>query len=241
MNKYEYEINYRKPGIVVIFNNSRFLKNKFKEREGSENDVRRLRKVFSDLNFEIETHLDLPAKEIERFIQEYANRDYSTESCFICFIMSHGNNGTIKTSDNQDIYISDFVEPFKYNESLKYKPKLFFLQACRANSGITNVPGHHLVSDDDLEEAPVKLTIGQDFLFCNSTLKGYLSYRDPMSGSLYIQKLCDVICEDPYVDILQILTRVNSHLYDTEIMIPHFDSRLKKTLFIAKKDQPKQV
>ena len=233
-NKYVYNINYNEPGIIVIFNNS--FNNTDFERKGSENDVSRLIDVFEDVNFKIEAHFDLKATMLRKLIKEYGQRDYSDKGCFICVIMSHGSNGKIKSSDNQDINITEFFDPFKTNMSLKGKPKLFFIQACRGENESSNHDGSEQLERDseELEEDSVssKIHFEADFLFGNATVKGYYALRDVNSGSLYIQKLCDVICQYPEEEISQLLTRVNN-LANRKIMMPNFKSQLRKKLFLT--------
>ena len=121
-----YSINYSKPGLVVVFNVKSFI-NSENFREGSEKDVEKLTQVFHKFKFEIKTHLDKNSNEIRRLINEYATRDFTNDSCFICFIMSHGYKGTIMAADENEIYLTEFIDPFKKVASLKNKPKIFFI------------------------------------------------------------------------------------------------------------------
>ena len=240
LNKYyDYDINYNKPGLVVIINNNSFDRNKFPERKGSEKDVGRIRQVFTKLNFSIKSHCDLRADELVECINEYAHRDYSNDSCFLIFIMSHGSKGKIKSSDNQDIFISECIDPFLENKSLKQKPKIFIIQACRSIIENTNANPNansinNMVSDSDAVETPVRIPIGDDFLLCNSTIQGHEAWRDTEKGSLYIQHLCDVISESPYLEICQILTRVNSYLTRTWKLRAVFESQLAGSFYFTK-------
>ena len=226
---YDYDINYRKPGLVVIFNNKKFDNNLLLERSGSEKDVGRLRQVFENLNFKIKTHCDLPENEMRDWITEYANRDYSDDSCFICFIMSHGKDDKILSSDNQFICISDFIDPFVKNKSLNQKPKLFFIQACRKKNKFPSV--------NYRQKTPIRIPIGDDFLFCNSTVEGFYSLRHTKKGSIYIQTLCDVISENAQLEICQILIRVNIHLTQNWQMRATFQSHLSRYFYLTKQNQ----
>ena len=132
-----YKIDYAHPGLVIIFNNKFFTKSPNLTRHGSEHDVARLSQIFDDLNYSIEIHLDKSASEMRRIVRSYATKcDFVRYSSLIVFIMSHGkgkgiSGGTILSADEMEIYISEFIDPFKECESLLGKPKLFFIQACR--------------------------------------------------------------------------------------------------------------
>jgi len=135
-----YNVDYAKPGLVIIFNNKFFTTNTNKTRHGSEKDVARLSQIFDDLNFKVEIHLDKTASEMRRIIRTYATkRDYTNDSSLFFFIMSHGgrkgqfSGGIVLSSDEMELYISEFIDPFKQCESLIGKPKLFFIQACRVD------------------------------------------------------------------------------------------------------------
>ena len=115
-----YEINYEKPGIVLIFNNS-FKDNPDKVRTGSENDVKRIEALFKDkLKYRVEKFEDKTQSEIKDTIHTYSLENYTNDSVFICFIMSHGTsdgkNTIIETHDSKKVYLErDFVEPLKKN------------------------------------------------------------------------------------------------------------------------------
>ena len=239
-----YPINYAAPGTCIIFNN-KFFKDKNMERKGSEKDVMRITQVFQDLNFAVETCLDKKASEIRKLIRHYANLDYTNEHCFICFIMSHGNKGTITSADLNEIYLNEFIDPFKQNKTLKNKPKLFFIQACRGTQEMNNLVSDQKdgdANDDDLYDSEAsRVPIEADFLFCYSTVEGYYSYRNPESGSWYIQTLCDVITKDMDEELSHMLIDVNSLLSKREKMMPTFENRLTKRFYLIEKESAKST
>ena len=83
--------------------------------------------------------------------------------------------------------------------------------------------------ETDLNRVPVEA----DILISYSTVEGFYSYRDPKSGSWYIQTLCDVISEQKNDDILSILTKVNSLMSkkEKEKIVSEFTSRLTKKFY----------
>jgi hypothetical protein len=68
-------------------------------------------------------------------LQVVALRDHECHDCFVCFIMSHGNNGFITGLDGQIPRIEKWRSCFRPDKcpGLIGKPKLFFLQACRGS------------------------------------------------------------------------------------------------------------
>ena len=159
-----YPMNYSRPGLCVIFNN-KYFKEKNYDRQGSEKDVMRLTEIFEDLRFEVETYFDQKSSDMRKIIREIAKRNFSEDSCFICFIMSHGNRGNaITTADLNQVYLNEFVDPFKANDTLKNKPKLFFVQTCRGNNEMNNYDNDQMdgeVYETDSSRVPIEA----DFLY----------------------------------------------------------------------------
>ena len=58
--------------------------------------------------------------------------DHSDYDAFACCFLTHGKLGVLYTSDAKPIRILDIVEYFDdlHCESLRGKPKMFFIQAC---------------------------------------------------------------------------------------------------------------
>jgi len=204
-----YLINYaNKPGLVFVINNKFFLKGK--NRFGSEKDVRRLSKTFADLNFEVKTYLDKTADEIRTCIQEMTKIVYKSFGCVLVFLMSHGTEGKIFGIDGEAVYLTDFFDSFKSIASLKGKPKLFFVNACRGNQ---YSPIH---KDNLTQEEMNNRPEDADCLYCFSTTANYYSMRES-NGSWFIQILCDMI--EKYKStkhLVDILTRVNREVAKQE-------------------------
>ena len=79
-------------------------------------------------------------QQMKDLVENYSKRDYSNDSCFVCFIMSHGDNGKILCSDEMLIDLKkDIIKPFQMSKTLVNKPKLFFIQACRGDNVMPNI------------------------------------------------------------------------------------------------------
>jgi len=232
-----YQISQSNPGYAIIFNNRNFVNSPESNRSGSEKDVERLSNLFYDLNFEVELNLDLYCSDTLDRIKDYSVRDYSSCSCIIIFIMSHGGNGTIETIESGSMHLNHFMDPFKTNNSLKNKPKLFFIQSCRGNKEMAQHNSSSCSDSNNNNVCGTKVPIEADYLYAYSTVEGYYSYRDPKSGSWFIQTLCDVISKQLNSDgqhILDILTDVSSLMTKKEIIVPTFESRLTKRFYFYK-------
>lgn len=181
-----YNINYNSPGLVIIFNNRSFKENENSTRYGSEKDVECLKELFKNLKYKIQLNLDLDSAEIRNKIRDYSLLEYSNYSCLIIFIMSHGDEDSIIASDNKNIKLNQFFNPIKSNLSLKNKPKLFFIQACRGGKEMPEIASNQrsVIMSTDSNMAPdseivsnFKPPIEADFLYAFATVEGYYSYR----------------------------------------------------------------
>ena len=229
------------PGRVYIFNN-KFFKNVANNRSGSERDVKRLNNIFDELNYDVIVYLDKTSAEMRKSIREMEKYNYSKVGSLIVFIMSHGVEGRILATDDEELYLTDFIDTFKEIESLKNKPKMFFVNACR---GEGYMPVQHATDNTtsrDLYEAS-KTPIDADFLYAYSTVANYYSIRHEKNGSWFIQILCDMIDEfKSSKDIGQILVRTNNRVSEKESrdrnnnlvkMMSTFTSQLKKDFYFA--------
>jgi hypothetical protein len=225
-----YEIDYAKPGVLLIFNNMIFRNQKhhqnqlLQRRDNSHLDVARLTRLFGEkLNFHIVSCLDLTASEMREKVREYASKDFENNTpitCFICIVMSHCSSSDgekLLASDSNQIAFSDIVTPFKRNSTLKYKPKLFFnFSTCDVTSGgdeskITKLPA--------LVNSAVDTDSNGGDLFCAYSI--FSSYGGGGSGgiggiggvdgeiltsqSFYSQLFVKLFCDS-------IETRKNAHL-----------------------------
>lgn len=254
---HRYEINYEKPGIVLIFNNKfndkvpdsknpevEVYKYPKMVREGSEKDVERIEALFKDkLKYRVEKFENKTESEIKNEIHKYEQIDYKDDSIFVCFIMSHGTfNGKdtiIETHDFKTVHLErDFVKPFKKINSLKNKPKVFFIQACRGNNTLekhtqlsTNASSTSTSllprSDHDPYQEAIIIPNQEEFNDKNtdsieasneahlfrvfSVVTGFKSIR-PDEGSWFIQELCNLIETQTKIDLLEIIKTLNRNM-----------------------------
>ncbi|CAI9578391.1 unnamed protein product [Staurois parvus] len=131
-------------------------------------------------------------------MKKYQKEDHTNYDSFICFILSHGDKGTVLGVDGEEEFISNLISCFNGRncETLIGKPKVFFIQACQGGELDAGV----LYYEDD--SAPIyecdgkSLPITADFLTAYSTTEDNVSLRSS-DGSVFIQKLCKIL-EDPH-------------------------------------------
>ena len=142
-------MNNRRRGIALVINNIEFKdKDKHSKREGAQHDSENLKRVLSDLHFEVRLLTNQTRGEIQNLLMEESTEDHSDAHCFMCVIMSHrqkldNNELGVLGVDGEMINILKEAKPIFSNEncsSLKNKPKLFFIDACWGNSnmGVSN-------------------------------------------------------------------------------------------------------
>ncbi|XP_061108028.1 caspase-3-like [Conger conger] len=205
---FQYSRDYNHVGKCLIINNENF--DVMSQRKGTEVDRMLLQRTFTSLKFTVQVENDLSADDMLKALQRVSEEDHTDMACFVCVLLSHGENGTLWGTDRQvPLRSLTSVLSAKRCPSLEGKPKLFFIQACR---GREYDPGVETVETDSAEEKqPAQTTeIPEgDFLCSYSTVPGYFSWRNQMAGSTYIRYLCEMLKLNKHLEITKILTRVN--------------------------------
>lgn len=117
-------------------------------------------------------------------------------------MLSHGDIGCVFGTDEIKVSLPALTRPFTSLKapSLAGKPKLFFIQACQGSGyqiGAQPWPLRPQQEEDNsaLEEdaGPVRgqtVPAEADFLLGMATVPECKSFRNTVSGSIYIQELC---------------------------------------------------
>jgi len=170
-----------------------------------------LTNTLTNLDFDIKICQNPTKEQLESVMQEQATLDHRKSDCFLCVIMSHGNQEKIVTSDNEEISFEQIMAPIKTCDSLVNKPKLFFIQACRGEndaefssskprsssaqsiSSNRGVGAQNNMSDHDKNTTPnyspqinskpktTKIENESDLLVYYSTLPNHLSFSKDIS------------------------------------------------------------
>ncbi|XP_017336114.1 caspase 8 isoform X1 [Ictalurus punctatus] len=200
----EYKMSSEPRGFCVIINNVNFA-SPLKERYGSKLDEDSLKEVFQWLGFNVCVHKNQTAEQMKDLLKKYSQQHHDGD-CFVCCIMSHGSSDGVHGTDGAIVSRDDIFGPFSGNScpSLINKPKVFIIQACRGKEYHLPVevqPDSYEEEDTEAEtedeksletDAVQMMTIpaDADFLIARSTVKGYYSMRNTISGSWFIQSLC---------------------------------------------------
>lgn len=223
----EYKMDSIPRGLCIVVNNENF-KNPRMKREGSHFDVVSLQDVFKYLGFVVECYKDLEADEIKNLMTKYSKDDRHGD-CFVCCVMSHGDDCGVFGKDLKSCSLRDIKLPFNGVNcpSLIGKPKVFFIQACRGHEmqGKAVVKADALGGEPDQEydNVPDEYTIasGSDFLTVMSTVEGCYAMLNKGTGSWFIQPLCKHLKAGSQrsEDILKILIDVNDDVSRREATV----------------------
>merc|ERR1739838_474593 len=188
-----------------------FIQEKFKktdDRQGASEDSKMLKDLADFLGYKYVEHRDLEEKEIKDELKKAAEEtDKETVgSCLICAISSHGNeDDEILTKCMSSVPLVDFVEPFSDTkcESLRGKPKVFIVQACRGRKE----------EKDGNYYTPPKIntrTNFRDTVFACATIPDHVSVRNKTTGSHYISNIVEAFKAGRNEEIQKVLTLANS-------------------------------
>ena len=224
----KYKMDHKKRGIALVINIRTYDPNPYelKERKWSEKDIENLIKTLNYLEFQVVLCKDLTKIQIEQVMKEQASVNHSESDCFLCVIMSHGNEDHILANDSQDLSFEEIMAPIKSCETLDEKPKLFFFQACRGDSEMEKRILHAKPRPDsgesksfvqlDTDNHPRTNTIvshslnsskktsinsESDVLVYNATLPKHYAYGTISEGTFFIQSVCDVFFNEAFKNL----------------------------------------
>ena len=252
-------------GIALIINNEVFKhstestkreqeQEKLDVRHGSAEDVKALEKLFEALDFKVKAERNKGRDEIFKILEDAAFADHSDYDCFVLWLMSHGQDGQFYGADGQTIPIETVRDLFTKCTTLKGKPKIVFIQACRGTlkgqGVVADAPkspteqGQEPTANDNEDHSDIGFNFNlskviaehADILIANSTISGYASFRNPRQGSRFVQCVVKVFQEFAgHEDLLSMLTMVNQRVsemgeYGTK-QVPEPSSTLTKKLF----------
>ncbi|KAL9971412.1 hypothetical protein ACROYT_G023932 [Oculina patagonica] len=245
-SEYVYPMRSKPRGITLIINNEFSGNNpeatkKEKEQEeldvrlGSTEDVKALEKLFEALDFKVKTERNKGRSEILTILDDVAHEDHTSYDCFVLCLMSHGQDGQFYGADGETVPIETIRDFFSNANcpSLRGKPKIIFIQACRGREKEKGVvadapisPTRQPSTHDDLTgeggessdtgfNFALSKTIPEhaDILIANSTISGYASFRNPRNGSRFVRCIVEVFKEFAgHEDLLSMLTMVNQRI-----------------------------
>ncbi|XP_072467327.1 caspase-1-like isoform X2 [Notamacropus eugenii] len=176
------------------------------ERKGAEHDLKGMQDLLEGLGYRVDVEENLTALAMESVLQQFALRpEHRTSDSTFLVLMSHGVPGGICGKDYRKeapriLPVDRIFQIFNTSNcpSLKDKPKIIILQACRGdNPGVVWVSDSATPStdrcDQDLHsfenDALRRAHVEKDFIaFCSSTPDN-MSWRHIHKGSLFIIQL----------------------------------------------------
>ena len=232
----------RPRGIALIVNNAFFayhpLYGQLSARHGSEVDVSRVKTLFAALDFSVRTEHDLSKQQLFKELDDVACQDHSAYDCFVLWLMSYGRSGEVFCSDGNTISIDNLHDIFSNCDTLRGKPKLFFIQACRGkredefrvadDTAISSLDQANRSYESTKVDPVIQLSIPShaDFLYAFCTVDEYVSYRNHEKGSHYVRCFVEAFREHVAHDhILDILTIVNNKVTKTDTERPSSKNR----------------
>ena len=215
---FKYKMDHKERGIALLINMHTYNPNPYEleERKWSKKDVENLINTLNYLEFRIVLLPNLTKSQLEIGLREQASHDHTNSDCFLCVVMSHGNDkNMIYTSDSKEISFEEIMAPIKFCQTLISKPKLFFFQSCRGNEElefVTSSPppnkkqkiesisetsfkdSESLKSDTDPFDGKIRHNIENesDLLVFYSTISNHVSWGNESEGTTFIKSFCDV-------------------------------------------------
>ncbi|CAK6973960.1 caspase-3a [Scomber scombrus] len=238
-HSFRYRLDYPSMGQCIIINNKNFdRRTGMNQRNGTDVDAANAMKVFAKLGYKAKVFNDQTVGQMVQILTDASKQDHSSSASFVCVLLSHGDEGVFFGTDGS-IDLKSLTSLFRGDrcKSLVGKPKLFFIQACR---GTDLDPG----IETDSPEGSTKIPVEADFLYAFSTAPGYYSWRNTMTGSWFIQSLCEMMSKyGKELELQHILTRVNHKVavefvsvsnspgFDAKKQIPCIMSMLTKEIY----------
>ena len=171
-------------GICLIFQNDTF-DNPEMNRSGC-HDAELLETSFRRLKFIVKKELNLTALQMFDKIKEYSMVDHDRYDCFVLCISSHGTADFIFGTDSKTIPVKNVTMPFAGPscESLRGKPKLFFISACRNEAASAEELSEEEESHDDSDFIPLAVS-KTTVKYCSSFEDTFEGYSSPY-GMVYL-------------------------------------------------------
>lgn len=202
---FRYSLNFPCIGQCIVINNKNFdRRTGMNQRNGTDVDAANAMKVFTKLGYKVKIYNDQTVEQMKQVLISASKEDHSCCASFICVLLSHGDEGVFFGTDGS-IELKYLTSLFRGDrcQSLVGKPKLFFIQACRGTDLDAGI-------EADSGDSTTKIPVEADFLYAFSTAPGYYSWRNTMTGSWFIQSLCDMIGKyGKELELQHIMTRVN--------------------------------
>jgi len=212
----EYNFKHARRGKAVIINNRDFnyTLTRQKNRDGTDVDAEALERLFVRMGFDVVRHDNMKPTDMTITMRQLSEEDHSDADCFVCAILSHGEEGVVYGTTGT-VKLNSLVDNFKGDNcpTLVGKPKIFFIQACRGRKfdwGADMPDSGEDETDSGPEVSVRKIPVEADVLMAYSVVPGYFSWRNNIDGSWFIQAITRVFQEHAdEMELMQMMTLVN--------------------------------
>jgi len=195
-------------GVLLIVNIIEFL-DPDKFRNGAEVDGKSLIHIFREIGFTIFSYKNLKQDEFFRILSALTESEYVQRTeCFVMVLMTHGERSEEKDKvEFRDGSVSDvkkILDHFQADKCphLRGKPKVLILPFCRGEKPDQgkNMLQYRRVETDGVPYNAIPLNYNNvptlsDMLVCYASTAGYETHRNPITGSWYIEKFCEVMAD----------------------------------------------
>ncbi|XP_004614672.2 caspase-14-like [Sorex araneus] len=196
-----------------------------KHRPGARQDILLMKEWLGQCRFEHTTCIDPDKMELLEQItlfRDELNEIKDEIGCCIVTLMSHGEQGFIKTKDGEKVSLELIFEMFnnKNCPALQEKPKIFIIQACRGDKRDCGVEtdDEPMDSDDICEKR--RLPTFSDYFIIYPTQPDHVALRHPLTGSVMIEAMIEVFKEyGNRWHIADFFTKVNRRVVQREFSL----------------------
>ncbi|XP_066297078.1 uncharacterized protein [Branchiostoma lanceolatum] len=234
-------------GKAVIINNINF--SQLSRRDGAEGDTGKVKAVLERFGLTVDTHTDQTVGEMLSIVRAHRQADHSGHGCFVCCIMTHGDQGKVCGKDGSAIDILELIKPVSgcscpplagkpkkcYGACLAGKPKVFIVQACQGGDEQSQV------NADAIPPRAIGAYISSEADVCLglASVPGYLAGRSATEGGYYINKAVEVLTrEGEKQDLVSMMTMVSDEMNNEYGCSPFYCSTLRKKLYFVLPQSP---
>uniref|UniRef100_A0A663MN76 Caspase 1 n=1 Tax=Athene cunicularia TaxID=194338 RepID=A0A663MN76_ATHCN len=196
-------------------------------RNGAEVDVEGMTKLLEGLGYVVDPHCNLTSQEMATVMKDFASHKdhWTSDSTFLVF-MSHGVRaglcGTKSRDKTTDILSLDTIyNKFnnKHCQALLGKPKVVIIQSCSggnigsvlvrdsAEPALPAPSSAHMIPEGLENDAICEVHLESDFATLHSSTPDTVSWRSPVTGCIFIQRLIEQFQNHAYNSNLQEIFR----------------------------------
>ena len=214
-----YKMTSKPHGLAVIFVNAKFDANPqapnlfLNDRAGAQMDEQHFTSIFKFLGYTIVVYRNQKSAEMHAKMEELSKLDHSKYDSLVICVSSHGNQRAIYGSDSVEVKRDEFCDSIKSCPSLKGKPKLFFIQACRLP--VVDADSNRDGKEGEATPMTTPLHPDADMLIANAATPDNAAYISSFHGSWFVASLQRKLTDAELIHsrtLSQLLVEVNGEV-----------------------------